>query len=100
MRSAHLCRIQSQLFGDLIEMYLQRVTRLRRAMAALRPARRFVGESAQALEFVTRHVIGDSLQSPGVEGARHSIAAIGPAIKERFEMHRCDRAVFLHPGLD
>src|SRR5713101_4502910 len=99
MCSAHLCRIQTQLFGNLVEMDFERVTRLRCAMPTLGSARRFVGESAQALEFVTRHVIRDRLQSPGVERTRDSIAAIGPAVKERFEMHRRDRAVFLHPGL-
>src|SRR3979409_51280 len=81
-------------------MDLQRITRLRCAMAALGSARRFVGESAQALEFITRHVIRNSLQSSGVERTRDSIAAIGPAIKERFEMHSRDRAVFLHPRLN
>ncbi len=81
-------------------MDLERVTRLRCAVSTFGPARRFIGESAQALELVTRNVVSDRLQGPGVESARHSITAIGAAIKKRFEMHRRDRAVFLYSGLD
>src|SRR2546425_9729608 len=100
MRFAHLCRIQTQLFGDLVKVNFECVTRLRRAMPALGPAWRFVGEGAQTLEFVTRNIVSDRLQSSGVERARDSIAAIGPAIKKRFEMHRRDRAVFFDSGLN
>src|SRR5437016_10923665 len=100
MRSTHLCWIQPQLFGDFVEMDFERVTGLRRAMPAFRPARRFVGESAQPLEFITGNVVGNSLQSTGVERARDSVAAVRAAVKKRFEMHRRDRAVFLDAGLN
>src|SRR4030095_6565695 len=83
-----------------MEMNLQGVSRLWRAMSSLRSARWFVCESAQPFEFVTRHVVGHRLQGPGVERARDSIASVGAAIQERFEMHGGDRAVFLHSSLD
>ena len=98
--AAHRRRIEFQLFGDLVELNFQRVTRLRRSMSALWTARRLVGKRAQALKFVARHVIGDRLQRAGVERAGDAVAAISAAIEKRLEMHSGDRAVFLHAGLD
>src|SRR5258707_1190631 len=100
MRPAHLSGIESQLLGYFVEMDLKRVTRLRRAVSALGPARWFVGESAQALEFIARDVIRDRLQSTGVERARDAVAAVGAAIEKRFEVHRGDRTIFFHSGFD
>src|SRR5438128_11584722 len=98
MRSAHLRGIETQLFSNLAELPLQRITRLRRAVSALWSARRLVGEDAQAIEFVTRHFVSHRLQRAGVERARHAVTPVSAAVKKRFEMHRGDRAVFLHSG--
>src|SRR5260370_32531184 len=100
MRSAHLRGIETQLFSDLVELNLQRIWRLRGAVPALWSARRLVGEDTQAIEFVTRHFVSHRLQRAGVERARDSVTAVCAAVKKRFEMHRGDRTVFLHSGLD
>src|ERR1051326_7196100 len=100
MPPSHLCRIEIQLLGDLIEMNFQRITWLRRSVPALRSTRRFVRENARSLKFVTRHFVSNGLERAGVEGAGNAVTSICPAVKKRFEVHRRDRAVFLHPGLD
>src|SRR6266852_8041322 len=100
MRLSHFSRIKFELFGDLVEMNFERIARLGRAMPALRSAWRFVSKNAQAIKLVAWHFISDSLQSSGVERARHAVAAIGAAVEKRFEMHRGDRAVLFHSGLD
>ncbi len=100
MRSAHLRGIETQLFSDLVELNLQRITRLRRAVPALWSARRLVGEDTQAIEFVTRHFVSHRLQRARVKRARDAVASVSPAVEKRFEMHRGNRAVFFHPGLD
>src|SRR5713101_9559790 len=99
MRFAHLSRIKSQVFGNLVELHLERITRLWCSVPALWSARRLVCENAQPIEFVTRHFVSHRLQRARIESARDAIAAVSAAIKKRFEMHRGDRAVFLHPGL-
>src|SRR5437879_12416398 len=71
-------------------------TRLRRAVTALRAARRFVGERPRALEVIARHVIRDGLERARVVRARHAVGPIRAAIEQRPEMHACDRSVALH----
>ena len=73
---------------------------LRRAVPALGPARRLVGEDAAALEAVGRDVVGDGLQRAGVEGAGDAVRAVGAAVEQRLEVHAGDRAVLLHAGLE
>src|SRR5438067_4221258 len=99
MLTTHFSRIEIQVLRNLVEMNFQRVTRLWRAVPTLRPARRFVREDAHALKLVARQFVGHGLQSTGVEGARYTVTSVCSAIKERFEVHRRDRAVFLHSGL-
>src|SRR3989442_768013 len=99
MLTTHFSRIEIQLFSNFVEMNFQRVTRLRRAVATLWPARRFVRKDAHAFELVARHLISNSLECAGVERARYAVTSVRAAVKERFEVHRGNRAVFLHPGL-
>src|SRR6185295_32527 len=75
MAGAHLSRIEIQLFGNLVEVHLQRIARLRRSVSALGATWWLVGENAYALEFVARHFISHRLQCPGVERARNAIAS-------------------------
>src|SRR5687768_204375 len=99
MLLTNLRRIERQLFGNLIELDLDSVTWLRRAMAALWTTRRLIREYAHALKLVTRHVVCDCLQCARVERARDAVAAIGAAIQERLEMHSGNRAIFLNARL-
>src|SRR5690348_6430977 len=99
MFAANLDGILSELFGDFVELNFERVTRLRRAVAALWTTRRLVREGAYALKLVTRHVIRHGLQRAGVEGARHAVTAVRAAVEVRLEVHRGDRTVVLHAGL-
>ena len=69
-------------------------------MSSLRTARWFVCEHARALELVTRHLVRHGLQRAGVERARDAVTSIRAAIEKRFEMHRRDRAIFLHARLN
>ena len=82
MRFAHLCRIQPQLFSNLVEMYFESIARLWRAVAAFGPARWFVGKDAQPFEFVAGHFVSHRLQRAGIERARHAVAAIGAAVEK------------------
>src|SRR6266850_5425331 len=100
MRSTHLGRVQSQLLGNLVEVYFQCVTRLRRAVPSLWPARRFIRKSAQALKLVARHIICDCLQGACVERTGYAIAAVSSTIQERLEVHSGYRAVFLNARFD
>src|SRR5437588_1322679 len=100
MLTPHLGRIEIQLLCDLVEVNLKRVTRLRRSVSAFWTAGRLVRKHTCALKFVPGHFISDGLQGAGVERACDSITSIGAAIEKRFEVHRGDRAVFLHTGLD
>src|SRR5215211_7066913 len=100
MPAANLNRIDAQLFGDLVEMNFEGVTRLRRTVTAFWTTRRFVGESAQALKLVSRHVISHGLQRAGVERARHAVTTVRAAIEKRLKVHRGDRPVVLHARFD
>src|ERR1043166_7843836 len=81
-------------------MKFEGITRLWRTVSPLRTARWLVGENADAFKFVARNFVSNSLQRTGVERAGNAVAPVRPAVQKRFEMHRGDRAVMLHPGLD
>src|SRR5215471_423475 len=100
MLLAHPGRVLAKLFGNLIHLHFYRESGLWSAVAPLGAARRLVRKTANAFEFVSRDVIGHSLQSTGVKGAGDSIAAVRPAVEIRAEMHGCYRAVALDAGLD
>src|SRR5690606_37480129 len=55
--AADLDRSELQLLRDLIELHLEGEARLHRAVAALRSARRLVGEDAGRIEAVAAEVI-------------------------------------------
>src|SRR5690348_14729560 len=99
MAAANVNGRDAYIFGYLVEVGFEREARLRRAMPALRPARRLVGEYTDAFKLITRHVVGDGLQRAAVEGRSDAVAAIRPAVEERAKVHRRDRAVALHAGL-
>src|SRR5258708_24365294 len=100
MVEPYLNGIEIQLLRDFVQLNFQSKTRLWRSVPALRPARRFIGEDSETIEFVTRHFISDGLQGSGVERARHSVTSISSTVKKRFEVHRRNRAVLFHSGLD
>src|ERR1041384_4705722 len=81
-------------------MNFQRITRLWRAVTTRWPTRRLIRKDARALKLVARHVVRNRLQSDGVEGARDAVTSVRSAVQERFEVHRGDRAVLPHSGLD
>src|SRR3989454_4386965 len=100
MFEPELGRVHAQLLGDLIEVYLQREAGLGGPVPALRPAGRLVRERSCALELVTWNVIRDCLQRARVVGARDAVGAVAAAVQERLEVHRSDRPVPFHAGLD
>src|SRR5882762_2101982 len=83
-----LGRVDGELLGDLVEMHLEREPRLRRAVPALGPARRLVGEGARALEVVARDIVGDGLKRARVVRARDAVRAVRAAIEQGFEIDR------------
>ncbi len=100
MPASNLNRIERQLFGDLVEVNFERVTRLRCAVPAFWTTWRFVCEGAQPLKLITRHVISDCLQRARVERTRNAVTSVRTTIKIRLKMHSGDRAVVLHTGFD
>src|SRR5436309_3646933 len=100
MFQSHLCRIEFQLFGDLVQLNFEGEARLRRSVSTLRATWRLVGESAQAAKLVARDVVGDGLQRARVEGRSHAVRAVSAAVEKRLKVHRRDRAVFFDAGLD
>ena len=100
MRPSDLSRVKLQLFGNLIEMNLKRVSRLRRAVASLGTAWRFIREDPYTLEFVAWHFISHSLQRARIERAGDAVTAIGSTVEESLEVHPGDRAILLDAGLD
>ena len=97
---AQIGRIDRERLGDLVELNLLAEAALRRAVAALRPARRLVREDAAAFEVVRRDVIRDGLQRAGVERAGDAVRAVRAAVEQRLHVHAGDRAVQLHAGLE
>src|SRR6185369_9433739 len=100
MLTSNLYRIEFQLFGNLVEVNFQRITRLRCAMPAFWTTRRLVRESAHSLKLVTRHVISNGLQRPRVERTRNAVTPVRTTIEKRLKVHRSDRAVILHARFD
>src|SRR6185295_15902061 len=93
-------RIEFQLFGELVDLSFECESRLRSSVAALRSARWLVGKHAQAFKLVARNVIGHGLKRAGIKRARDAVASIRATVEKRTEMHRGDRTVFFHAGLD
>ena len=96
----HVGRVEAELLGGLVDLALHREARLGRAVPALGPARRLVGEHARALELVDRNLVGDGLQRARIEGGGHPVGAVGAAVEPGAEVHAGDRAVLLEAGLD
>ncbi len=97
---AQLRRVASELLGDLVELDLLAEARLRRAVAALGPARRLVGEDARGLELVARQLVGYRLQRSGVEGARDAVGAVAAAVDQRLQVHPGELAVLRDAGAE
>ena len=87
MLFAYFRRIESQVIGDLVHLDFLRPSRLGSAVAALRTAGCLVGEDSNGFEAVVRQCVGRGLKDARVKGARHTVAAVGPAIQYRAMMH-------------
>ena len=91
-------RVETEVARDAVELRLEGEPRLRRAVAALGPARRLVREDARALELVRRDAVRDRLQRSRVVGRGDPVRAVAAAVERRLEVERGDRAVLLHAG--
>src|SRR6267378_5837153 len=92
--------VEFEFLGDFVELNFLAEARLDGAMAALWPARGFVGEGAAALEAIARDVVGGGLQRTGIKGAGDTVGAVAATIDQRLEMHSGDGAVLLDAGLE
>src|SRR5262249_31402896 len=90
---AHLCRVDPQVIGDLVQLDLLSPTRLRSPMAALRAARRLVGENSNGFKSVMRQGVCRRLKNDRVERARAPMTAIGPAIQYGPMVHGGDGSI-------
>src|SRR5262249_40191893 len=63
---ADLDRVEAELLRDLVELHLERESRLHRSVPALRTAGRLVREHARAVEAVAREVVRPGQELPGV----------------------------------
>jgi len=93
-------RVDGELLRDLVQLYFLSEARLDRAVTPFGTAGRLVGESAAALEAVTRYAVGHGLQRARVEQAGHAVGAIGPAVEQRLQVHSGQRAVFHDAGAE
>jgi len=100
MSEAHLRRVQLEFVGYLVNLHFESEARLRRAVPALGAARRLVGEGAQALEAIVRHVVSDGLERAGIEGRGDAVGAVCAAVEISLEVHRGDCAVGTHARFD
>ena len=99
-RLAVLKGVETEVLGDLVELALESVTRLRRSVAALRTAWRLVRVHADAIELVRRDAVGHGEQGAGVIRRRDAVRRVRAAVEPALVMHRRDRAVLLHTGAD
>src|SRR5262249_52906567 len=90
-------RVEAGVRADLVDVALERVAGLGRAVAALGAAGRLVREDADALELVARDAIRDRLERAGVVEARDAVAPVAAPVEGGAEVHRGDRPVLLHP---
>src|SRR2546430_9942946 len=90
---AELRRIDAKRLCDLVDLNLLTEPALRRAVAALRTARRFVREYAAALELVRRDAIGDRLERTPVKRAGDAVRSVRASVEQRLHVHACDRSV-------
>ncbi len=97
---AQLRGVEPELVGDLVQLHLLAEARLRRAVAALGPAGRLIGEGAAGLELEARQLVGHRRQHPGVERARRAVRAVGAAVEQRLQVHRGQLAVLRHAGAE
>ena len=96
----HLGGIEPELLRRLVDLHLERKTRLGRAVATLGATRRLVGEDARAFELVDRHLVGDGIDDAGVERGGHAVGAVGAAVEPRLDVGAGDFAVPGEPGLE
>src|SRR5579859_7649020 len=64
--AAQLDGVYPEIMGYFVEMHLYSIARLCRAMPALRPAGRLVGEEAHTLEFIAGEPVCHGLQGASV----------------------------------
>src|SRR5256712_854615 len=93
-------RIEPQVHGDLVELALEPVPRLRRAVAALGPAGRLVRVHADAVELVRRDAVGDREKRAGVIGGRDPVGRVRAAVEEALVVDRGDLAILFNAGPD
>src|SRR6185436_10748998 len=91
-------RVAPELLADLVDLDLEPEPRLRRAVAALGPARRLVGERAAAAELVAVHLVRHRLERAGVERRRHAVAAVRAAVEQALDRVADDVAVAIDAG--
>ena len=93
-------RVEPEVLGELVHLNLDPEAGLRRAVPALRAARRLVGPQPCPLELVGGDLVGDGLKRPGVVGARDAVRPVPAPVEERLEVAGGDLAVALDPGPD
>src|SRR5579883_487840 len=94
------CRVQSQLFGNFIELALEGVARLRGAVAAFGSTGGFIGVEPHTIKLVRGNLIGDGEQRASIIDRCQAIAGIGAAVEEGLEVNGGDRAVLLHASFE
>src|SRR4029453_9964779 len=93
-------RIEAELLGGLIDLALEREAGLGRAVAALGPARRLVGEDARPLELVDRNLVGHRVDTARVERRGDAVRAVGASVEPRAEMATGDVTALRESRLD
>jgi hypothetical protein len=96
----HVGGIEPELLRRLVELTFEGEAGLDRAVAALGPARRLVGEDARALELVHGDLVGHRVDHARVERGGDAVGAVRSAVEPRLEVAAGDVAGLREAGLD
>src|SRR5438445_55416 len=79
--------IEIEVFGDLVDLALEAVARLCRAVPALRTARRLVRIDADAVELIRRDAVRDRQKRAGVVRGRDPVRRVRAAVQPALVVH-------------
>src|SRR5208282_4649844 len=69
-------------------------------VAAFGSAGRLIREGATSLKAISRYMVSGGLQRTGIISAGDAVGSVGTAVHQRLKLHRSDRAVLFHAGLE
>src|SRR5579859_5721399 len=93
-------RVDAEIMRDFIEMHLDRVAWLCRAVTTFGTTGWFIGKETHALELIAGQLIRHSLQDAGIIGRGHTIGAIRATTEKRAKVHGRQSPIAFDTSLD